>query len=226
MTSFIITSRDKEKRIAFAKDFCAQYKISPFDISVIEKETSVKQNVNSIGIDDVKKMQQTVFLKPLKSELKAVILEDAQLLTNEAQNAMLKILEEPPEQTLLILSADTKESFLPTILSRCKVIELENEGIKLTTRERNDITEFIENLETMSVGEKLKRAESLAKDKDKAILWIEKVLVIMRETMLKAFDTSDTFDTSTLRNLQSLHTLLKNTNVNPRFAIENTFLNL
>lgn len=226
MTSFIISSRDKAKRIAYAKAFCTKQAIGNFDITLIEKETSMKQNVNSIGIDEVKRMQKTIFLKPFKSERKAVILEDAHLLTPEAQNALLKVLEEPPQHTLLLLGADSKEAFLPTILSRCQIIELETETPTLTTREQNAINQFIEELPYMTIGDRLKKAESLAKDKDKAVEWIEKVIVVMREKMLTnlASDTSTTvvFDADNLRKLQSLHTLLKKTNVNPRFAIENT----
>jgi hypothetical protein len=184
MTSFLIVSRDKQKRITYAKDFCTKQKIDPFDISLVEKDNTVKQNANSIGIDDVKRIQKTVYLKPLKSNFKAIILEDAHLLTTEAQNALLKVLEEPPEHTLLLLGADRKEALLPTILSRCQLIELGTEAFKLTPKDQKDIAEFIQALPTMSIGEKLKKAEALAKDKDKALVWIEKVIVVIREKLI------------------------------------------
>lgn len=229
MTSFLIVSRDKEKRAAYAKDFCTKHEINPFDISLIEKDSTVKQNVNSIGIDDVKQIQKKVFLKPLKSKFKAVIVEDAHLLTTEAQNALLKILEEPPEHTLLILGADTKDALLPTIRSRCQILELKTELLELTTRERNSITQFLEQLPGMTIGEKLKRAELLAKDKDKAIEWVEKVIIVMREVLLEevARDMHDIHGTyDTLRSMQTLHKTLKTTNTNPRFAIEQALLSL
>lgn len=227
MTSFIIISKDKQKRIEYSKDFCAKQDINPFDISIIEKETAVKQNINSIGISEIKNIQKTAFLKPMKSKFKAVILEDAHLLTTEAQNAMLKILEEPPEHTLLLLGADTKEAFLPTILSRCQIIELETSDVKLTPKEQKDIETFITMLSGMPVGEKLKKAELLAKDKDKALIWIEKVIIVAREIMLKEMESQgpEKF-VYTIRMLQSLHNTLKTTNVNPRFTIEHTLLQI
>lgn len=242
MTSFIIVSRDKEKRIENAKAFCTKHDINTFDITIVEKEDTVRGHVEtrvpsgtrqSIGIADVKKIQHSIFLKPLKSKFKAVIVEDAHLLTKEAQNAMLKVLEEPPEHTLLLLGVDSKEALLPTILSRCQIIELETAGVELTTRDRNALSEFVETLPNMTIGERMKKAELLAKDKDKAVEWVEKLIIIMREKVIsqyketKTLDTPATSDTpDTLKKLQTLHTLLKTTNVNPRFAIENTLLTI
>jgi hypothetical protein len=91
---------------------------------------------------------------------------------------------------------------------------------------------FMQNLPQFSISERLKHAEHLAKDKDKAVIWIENLIVIMRENLISAstnktnntLSTHDTLDT--LKKLQSLHTVLKTTNVNPRFAIEHTLLSL
>lgn len=230
MVSFLITSKDKEKRIAYTQDFCARQNIDKFDITLIEKDTSAK-TTQSIGIDEVKQMQKKIFFKPIKSEQKAVIIEDAHLLTHEAQNALLKVLEEPPTNTILILASNTKEALLPTILSRCQVIELEQTQPKLTEKAKQDLVEFIENLSTMSVGDKLKKAELLAKDKDKALVWVEKMLLVLRELTINTVILSEAEGSQTtkhinlLRSLQKLHTTLKTTNINPRFAIEDTLLN-
>jgi DNA polymerase III delta prime subunit len=224
MTSFLITTKDKQKRIAYAKDFCAKQLINRFDISLIEKDTTVKQNTQSIGIEDIKRIQKTLFLKPMKSKTKAVIIEDADLLTPEAQNALLKVLEEPPAHTIIILNADSKESLLPTILSRCQIIVLEEEKPKLSEKNREELTEFVKNLPNMTIGERLKKAEQLAKDKDKAIAWIERCILFQRDMVLE--NPEQTILINSLQSFQKLHTLLKTTNVNPRFAIENTLLSL
>ena len=229
MTSFLITAKDKKKRIEYAKAFCAKQKIDRFDISIIEKDTTVKQNTQSIGIEDIKRIQKTLFLKPMKSETKAVIIEDADLLTPEAQNALLKVLEEPPAHTIIMLNADSKESFLPTILSRCQIIPLEEEAPKVTDKQREELTAFMQNMPTMTIGERLKKAEQLAKDKDKAIAWIEQLILIVREKTISAIiahETQNNDQTTVLQSFQKLHTLLKTTNVNPRFAIETTLLSL
>lgn len=239
MVSFLLTTKDKDKRVAYAKDFCTKQSIDKFDITLIEKDTA-KDAKQSIGIEEVKNMQRKISLKPIKSPTKAVIIEDAQLLTTEAQNALLKVLEEPPENTLLILGSDTKEALLPTILSRCQVIELGEDQRKITEKDKTSITEFIEALPVMPIGDRLKKAEALAKDKDKALVWLEKAIIIVRETIvtlvreahpesLKADDSGQVRMTRCiiiLQSFQKLHTTLTTTNVNPRFAIEHTLLQL
>lgn len=78
----------------------------------------------SIGIDTVRQLEQFLSLKvPGKTAHdRVVIIEDAQLLTLEAQNALLKLLEEPPDGTVLILTVDHERAMLPTIRSRALAI--------------------------------------------------------------------------------------------------------
>src|SRR6185437_9430791 len=114
----------------------------------------------------------------MKSANKLIVIEDAQLLTPEAQNALLKVLEEPPANTFIILGAETKESLLPTILSRCQIVQVEEESKELSEKTIEELNTFIQNLPELSVGDKLKQAEQLAKDKDKAIVWLENLLLV------------------------------------------------
>jgi len=234
VTSFIIISKDKQKREEYAKEYLKKLHIHIFDIIFIEKETLVKQNLQSIGIEEIKNLQKKILLKPIKSKTKAVILEDAQLLTIEAQNAMLKTLEEPPKHTLILLTADSRGSLLPTIVSRCHVIELEDEERALSPKEVSEYNDFIENLPKLPIGERLKRAESLAKDREESLVWLEKLIAVLREKMLenvmlsgKTVDHLKKYNYITLLvSFQQLHTLLKTTNVNRRFAWENTLLSI
>lgn len=237
MFNQIITSSDKTKRDDYIQKYCQKLSIDPLDITTIEKESSnrvpsgTRKNIqrevshgtsNSIGIEDIKNMQKKLYFKPIRSPVKAVIIEDAQLLTTEAQNAMLKILEEPPDHTLIILSSSSKEPFLPTIISRCKTIELETEKPKLSVDEIRELTGFIENLSIMPISSKFKKAETLTKDKDKAIEWTANIILLLREKLLE--DHSSPEILLQLKNFQKLHTLLKTTNTNPRFAIEHSLL--
>ena len=92
--------------------------------------------------------------------------------------------------------------------------------------------EILNNLAAWGIGEQLKQAEVLAKDKEKAIAWVEKLILILREKTLKGYSSSEAQLSTALHAVriikifQALHTLLKTTNVNPRFAIENTLLTL
>jgi len=155
MTSFIIVSKNKKRRETYSREFCKKLEINEFDVTFLEKDSTVK-NTQSIGIEDIKQIQKKIFLKPIRSKTKAIILEDSQLLTIEAQNALLKILEEPPDHTILLLGTETKEALLPTIISRCQVIALEEDQTKLTEVETREYDEFIKNFANLSVGDRLK----------------------------------------------------------------------
>ena len=229
MTSFIIASLDKTKRQKYIHQFCLDAAIDPLDITIIEKETAIKQNINTIGIEDVRNMQKKLFLKPIKSRTKTVILEDAQLLTIVAQNALLKVLEEPPDNTIIILSSQSIEPLLPTIISRCKIIEINDKNPSLSEKETQKATEFLLLLPDMSIGEKLKKAESISRDKQKAKIWIANLIHIMRVKLLQlaSVKSPDALSTlHTLYTLQKTHTLLNTTNTNPRFALEITILDM
>jgi DNA polymerase-3 subunit delta' len=74
----------------------------------------------AIGIDKIRELEQFLQRKvpSQKAHHRAIIIEDGHRLTIEAQNALLKTLEEPPIGTILILTADSEQSLLPTIRSR------------------------------------------------------------------------------------------------------------
>jgi DNA polymerase-3 subunit delta' len=72
----------------------------------------------SIGIDAVREIKNFLWQKPNASTRRTLIIDNAELLTTEAQNALLKITEEPPVSSLLILITSDIESILPTIVSR------------------------------------------------------------------------------------------------------------
>ncbi len=223
MVSFILIAKDKKKRETFIKEYAKKHNIGPLDVTIIEKDQSAKPPTQSIGIETVILIQKKLFLKPFKSTKKLIIIEDAEFLTKQAQNALLKVLEEPPANTIIFLGTQTKEVLLPTILSRCQIIELEEEQKKLSEKTIDELNNFIETLRDMSIGERLKQAEQLAKDKEKATLWIENLILVMREKLLDDYSLETVYE---IKKLQSLHTLLKTTNVNPRFALEETLLSL
>lgn len=73
---------------------------------------------DSIGIDAAREVKTFLWQKPNTSARRTLIIDNAELLTTEAQNALLKITEEPPESSLLILITSDIESILSTIVSR------------------------------------------------------------------------------------------------------------
>lgn len=88
-------------------------------------EYSAPGGPRSFHVDVVRDIKQDVFIQPNEADYKVYILGNCQCMSESAQNAILKILEEPPEYALFILTADTKSALLETVLSRSVVISLE-----------------------------------------------------------------------------------------------------
>ncbi|NVM21066.1 MAG: DNA polymerase III subunit delta' [Desulfobacterales bacterium] len=79
----------------------------------------VKPSGAFIKIDQVRDVRRQLRFAPLEGNCRAIIVNDAHNMKTEAANAMLKILEEPPDATIIILTATQTMDLLPTIVSRC-----------------------------------------------------------------------------------------------------------
>lgn len=79
----------------------------------------------SFHIDTIRQLRQNAWLLPGEAPCRVRVLCGAENMTDQAQNALLKILEEPPEHTVFILTAENRAMLLPTILSRVQTIRLE-----------------------------------------------------------------------------------------------------
>ncbi len=81
----------------------------------------------AISIDSVRQLERFLSLKVPRNNVynRSIIIEDADTLTHEAQNALLKTLEEPPQSTIVILTASHLEGLLPTIISRVQAISVQ-----------------------------------------------------------------------------------------------------
>ena len=82
----------------------------------------IEPDGNNIKIDQIRNMQRKVQEKPIISNSKVYIINSADLMTKEAQNALLKTLEEPPEFVTIILVGENENEFLATIKSRCMIL--------------------------------------------------------------------------------------------------------
>lgn len=79
----------------------------------------------SIGVDDVRRqIQDTVMIRPYSSYYKIYMIDGAEKMTVQAQNALLKTIEEPPSYAIILLLTTNPEAFLPTVLSRCVQLKL------------------------------------------------------------------------------------------------------
>ena len=216
MQSVIIIGK-KEKIEEEAQKIIKENKISKFDVDIIETEKSV-------GIGEIRSLQKRIFLKPIQSEQKAIILKAFFGMTIESQNAFLKVLEEPPVNTIIIILANSLDFFLPTVLSRCNLI---NSRI---TKKIND-QEVTENFKILSElknnsSNALVVAQNNSKDRQTALQFLEELIINVHDNLNNNKDFSLQELGIVLNNLQKTHTIIKTTNVNTRFALENLFLNI
>lgn len=221
MQSILIASKNPKNAHEHAVSICKKNKIHDIDvdISVYEK---------AVGIADIRTIQKKLFLKPIKSGTKAVVIEANEGLTVETQNSLLKILEEPPENTIIIVTVLNKEFLLPTILSRCKIIEIKDTNKKLGKNELSTLNSQLSILFSDRVGDKMKLAQDMGNRKQEAIAWLEQLLLLLREDVISMINNKEKDSISKYLNLikqiEKTYIIIKTTNVNQRFALENLFL--
>lgn len=208
MQSFLIAAKDKQARERITTALCEEHEIHHLDVTTVESE-------KSIGIEDVRNMQKTVFLKPLRGNKKVVVIKNAHTATLQAQNALLKLLEEPPPDTIMILTTHKKELLLPTILSRCSVVEIDREEQK-TPADHPILT-----LSTLSIAKRLHLAQEVGKTREDALTFLEEAVTATRNALLTSSHAH-----RLLRSLQETHTVVETTNVSPRLTLETLLLNL
>jgi DNA polymerase-3 subunit delta' len=104
------------------------------DLSIIQAETEG----GTMKVDQIRDMRKTMVLKPYMSKFRVAIFLRFHEANDNAANALLKTLEEAPSYAVLILTADTPEQLLPTIVSRCEVLRLRSSSIE-------DVKQDLEN---------------------------------------------------------------------------------
>jgi DNA polymerase-3 subunit delta' len=120
------------------------------DVLVIEPQG------NYLRIDQIRKLLNTLALKPFTAGHRVVIISDSQAMNKEAANALLKALEEPPSNTIIILTTLQTSDLLPTIVSRCRKIRfnpLSSEDISSLLAETEEVDQrFIHTAAALSNG--------------------------------------------------------------------------
>jgi hypothetical protein len=158
--SLLVTGGTKENRDQWAHSY-AKNQSSQFDTITI--------NANEQrGIETIRELLQLTARKPFAGEITTVIITEADNLTVEAQNALLKILEEPPEHSQLILCVQSKNNLLSTVTSRCLQIEVGTQGKQPETFQsllNQPLSQQIESIEEANLGSYLNFWRVLLREK-------------------------------------------------------------
>jgi len=122
----------------------------------------------AIKINQVRELKKALAFPPLEAKVRVALLCDIHTMRREAANSLLKTLEEPPDQTMLILTADEAGVILPTILSRCQTVPFfplpQAEVAKILAREAGITPESAPTLAAMAEGSLGRARLLLAKD--------------------------------------------------------------
>lgn len=142
-----------------------------------------KDSTESIKIDEIRNMQEKIIERPITSSKKVYVINNAENMTVEAQNCLLKTLEEPPEFITIILVANNENTILPTIKSRCTKVAFTEENTKELSEEDKQRYETLEkifgNIEKYKSIDLLNKIDVLYKDKDNIFESLDFINIIL-----------------------------------------------
>lgn len=119
----------------------------------------IKGKSKNFTVDAVREIRSNAFIVPNESDKKIYILKNGQNMNEQAQNALLKILEEPPTYVFFIIVTTSRSTMLETVLSRVQTYSILSDEIKISEKEENAVKHFVNAL--LSVDE-LKLMEATA----------------------------------------------------------------
>ncbi|NMA83595.1 MAG: DNA polymerase III subunit delta' [Epulopiscium sp.] len=155
----------------------------------------------SIGVDDIREqIQQDIDIKPYQYKYKIYMIEDADTMTIAAQNALLKTLEEPPLYGIIFLLSSNYQRFLPTILSRCVVLQLKpiaQQQVKQYLMQELMLSEEQAELYSNFAQGNIGKAKKIISDthfiekRDQVIQWVER---LSQEDLISLFQMQKDFE--------------------------------
>jgi len=138
---------------------------------------TVKREGAFIKIDQVRSVSRQLRFAPLEGNWRVVIVNEAQAMNLEASNAILKVLEEPPKRTVIILTASQTTDLLPTIVSRCQQIAFKpipHERVAEALVELHGLDR--QTATTLAVSTRGSLGKALSVDEEKWTVWRTRLL--------------------------------------------------
>ena len=208
-------SRDEMAKTAF--DFAEYLKTDKFDILYLV----VNDNKKEISIDQIRNIKKHFNLSTYNSFYKFVIMDGAELMTQEASDALLKTLEEPMGNALLILIASNPDLLPKTILSRLQEIRFKSASLNKISKDF--IVEEHISILKKPLNDIFKYIEKITKDGTDVSITLNSWLFWFREKLIQEEgDAKNNLDI--IIEIQKTKDLISSTNVNQRLALENLIL--
>jgi DNA polymerase III delta prime subunit len=136
-------------------------------------------SLTSIGIDQVRQLKQIFTLTPYEGKERLVVIKDIDKATIAAQNALLKILEEPPKDTYIVACAQNSQALLPTVVSRCQIIKDTNSSVSEEDTEKGK--KLIKQIIGNSVGERILLSQQFTKTKEDTLTTLDLLITTLHE---------------------------------------------
>ena len=168
------------------------------DISEVEKEKDRKR----FSINIIRKIRKEAYITPNEAKAKVYIVLESHLMTTEAQNAFLKILEEPPSYLCFILECTSKSLLLPTVLSRAVCFSLGQlelgDGVRAKKMElaAQTATDIAFAITAPYEYELLKKTAVFEKNKNLLALCLPELELIVRDALVLQAGGKETFSAS------------------------------
>lgn len=179
MHTYVIYEPDEAIRKQVILDHVEKLHISTFDC------VSLAHTDPSIGIAETRLFIRSLSLSPQAGTHTAGIITHAHLLTAEAQQSLLKTLEEPPTHAYIFLGAENDQQLLSTIRSRSITITHTTRISGQDTQELSDMEDTLTRILHATPGEKIRLVQTIGKSKDDVDHWINVAIYVLRNAMLQ-----------------------------------------
>lgn len=138
----------------------------------------------AIRIGAIRELERQAALRPALAGGKVFILDEAERMTEDAPQAFLKTLEEPPAGTVLILVLPGPLALPPTVLSRCRLVRFAPRAERVTAAEREEAAEALAAVREGGAEALLRRAQGFERDRERAERFVDACWLVCRDLLL------------------------------------------
>lgn len=217
--AYLVVCKNINCAYSQVKEFACQV-LQSYDLeNNVDYKLIIPEDGKSIKVNQIRDMQSDIVIKPIKSERKIYVILNADKMNEQAQNCILKTLEEPPLYVTIFLITDSPDKLIVTVNSRVKKVKIDGEN---EIKEFDKIRSFIDNFENVSDSDKLKFSDYFLENKEEFRDILKYMIICYHELIQKILSSEQKSDTITCRKLsdnilvceQCIEKLDKNCNFN------------